>query len=404
MATLGERVRAMPGYVWTLLALSIGILLGGVFPQTLAPLAQATTWFIQAFIKLVPILIFAALSPAVAKLVRRGRAGKFGGAVLGWYLLSSILAGLFGLTVSALLFDIPFSSSSEGAWAEVQLMLSTLGNQGGASLPLLAIIGAVFTGIVAVKIEPLFAFLARVEARIGRSGPKLSYVLVPIIFFLGISIGVRFGARLGMAYYLTMTLYTVLLCLFWWLFYLFVVLKGVGRQPLTKVLKTYYFPVAVFAAGTSSSLVTLPVNLAYAKKYGVRDEAADFIIPFGAVINLDASALAYVAYAPFVLSYIFGIETSWVLLLAAWPAIVLFTIAAPGLPAGIGTALWSATLFAGMVGLEEPLAGELVTTWVALSSGLPDMFRTATNCTSDGFTSIVFSQYYDKYFSSRPTT
>lgn len=404
MGTIAERIRGLPSFVWTLFALSIGILLGGLFPQTLATLARATTWFIQVVIKLVPILIFAALSPAVAKLVRRGRAGKFAGAVLGWYLLSSVLAGLFGLAVSSLLFDIPFSTSSEGAWAEVQLMLSTLGDQSGASLPLLAIVGAILTGFAAVKIEPLFAFLARIEARIGRSGPALRYVMVPIIFCLGISIGVRFGASLGMAHYLTMTLYTALLCLCWWLFYVFVVLKGLARQPLRRLLKTYYLPVAIFAAGTCSSLVTLPVNLAHAKKYGVRDEAADFIIPFGAVINLDASALAHLAYAPFVLSYIFGIEISWVFLLVAWPAIVLFTIAAPGLPAGIGTTLWSAALFASMVGLEEPLAGELVTTWVALSGGLPDMFRTATNCTSDGFTSIVFSQYYEKYFSSIPKT
>ena len=402
MLTIGERVRKIPGFAWTLLALIFGIILGGMFPEALKIVAQAVTWSIQAMIKLVPILIFAALSPAVAKLVRRGRAGRFAGAVLGWYLFSSVLAGLFGLTVSSLIFDIPFSTSSEGAWAEVQLMLSTLGDQGGASLPFLAIIGAILIGIVAVKVEPLFNFLAGIESRIGRSGPALSYVLVPVVLFLGISIGVRFGASLGMAHYLTMTLYTAFLCFCWWLFYLFVVVKGIGRQPLMKVIRTYYIPVAIFAAGTSSSLVTIPVNLVHAKKYGVRDEAADFIIPFGAVINLDASALAHVAYAPFILSYIFGLEISWVFLLVAWPAIVLFTIAAPGLPAGIGTTLWSATLFAGMIGLEEPLAGELVATWVALSSGLPDMFRTATNCTSDGFTSIVFSEYYDKYFSSGP--
>ncbi len=398
--SLKTRLAAVPGYIWTFLALSIGIVLGGVFPEVLARVAEATTWFIQGIVTVVPLLIFFALSPAVASLVQRGRAGKFAGAVLGWYLLSSVLAGLLGVMVSSLLFDIPFTNTSTGAWAEVQKMMATLGAQGGASLPLLAILGAVLTGIAAVKIKPLYDYLMRIEARMSRSGPWLSYVLVPVIFCLGISIGVRFGARLGMSHYLTMTLYTALLCFCWWLFYVFVVLKGLARQPLKKLLKSYYLPVAVFAAGTCSSLVTLPVNLAKAKAYGVRDEAADFIIPFGAVINLDASALAYVAYAPFVLSFIFGVEISWVLLLTAWPAVVLFTIAAPGLPAGMGTALWSATLFASMLGLEEPLASEFVTTWVALSGGLPDMLRTATNCTGDGFTSIFFNHHYDRYFSS----
>ena len=86
------------------------------------------------------------------------------------------------------------------------------------------------------------------------------------------------------------------------------------------------------------------------------------------------------------LGYVFGMEISWIMMLTAAPALVLFTIAAPGLPVGIGTALWTATLFASMLGLEEPMKSNFVVTWLALSGGLPDMFRTATNCTGDGFT------------------
>ncbi|MYL05844.1 MAG: dicarboxylate/amino acid:cation symporter, partial [Gemmatimonadales bacterium] len=152
------------------------------------------------------------------------------------------------------------------------------------------------------------------------------------------------------------------------------------------------------AAGTCSSLATLPVNLANAKKMGVRDEVADFVLPFGAVVNLDASALAYVAYGPFVVSYVFGLELSWMMMLAAWPAVVLFTIAAPGLPAGMGTALWSATLFASMLGLEGQAQGEFIASWIALSGGIPDMLRTATNTTGDGYTAIIFDGRFDEFF------
>jgi len=143
--------------------------------------------------------------------------------------------------------------------------------------------------------------------------------------------------------------------------------------------------------------VTLPVNLAAAKKYGVRDEVADFVIPVGAIVNMNASALMYVAYAPFVISYIFGLPISWVLLLIAAPAVALFTVAAPGLPVGMGTALWSATLYASMLGLEGSVRSEFVVTWMALSGGLPDMFRTAMNCTGDGFTAILFDHFFDRF-------
>jgi Na+/H+-dicarboxylate symporter len=143
------------------------------------------------------------------------------------------------------------------------------------------------------------------------------------------------------------------------------------------------------------------VNLANAKRAGTRDEVADFILPFGAVANLDASALAYVAYAPFVLTVVFGVDVSWTILLMAWPALVLFSIAAPGLPAGMGTALWSSTLFASMLGLTEPLRSDFITTWIALSGGLPDMLRTATNCTGDGFTALIFEGQFERFF-ARP--
>ena len=121
---------------------------------------------------------------------------------------------------------------------------------------------------------------------------------------------------------------------------------------------------------------------------------AGFVIPIGAVINLDSSALAYVAYAPFIMTIVFDIPITLTALLVAWPAIVLFTIAAPGLPAGMGTALWSSTLFASLLNLDEGQTTIFITTWIALSGGLPDMFRTATNCTCDGFTAIFFNEKF----------
>ena len=366
-------------------------------PEPLAPVAAGTAALIRVIVALVPILILAALSPAIATLLRRGRAGRFAGAVLLWYVASSAIAGLMGVIISSVIFRIPFSLEATGALEEVANMYRAFGQQSGASLPLLAIGGAVVIGVVAVWVDPLYAVLATIERRIAGMGEKLGYVMIPLIMLFGVSLGVRFGARVGMGHYLTMTLYTAALCFLWWLFYVFVVIKFVARRAPGRVIAKYYVPTALFAAGTCSSLATLPVNLANVKRYGVRDEVADFVLPLGAVVNLDASTLMYVAYAPFVLGHVFGIEVSWTLLFIAWPALVLFTIAAPGLPAGIGTALWSATLFASMLGLEGQAHSDFVTTWIALSGGVPDMLRTATNCTGDGFTAITFDRFFDRF-------
>ena len=373
----------------------MGLAAGGLYPELLAPVAAGTGVLIRWIVTVVPVLIVAALSPAVATLIRRGLAGRFAGAVVLWYVATSAVAGLLALLTSALLFGIPFSTGDAGAWDEASCMLSSFG-EGGASLPLLAIAGGVILGVVGGKHDATYRFLKRIADGIERSGSKMAYVMVPLILAFGITLGVRFGARLGVAHYFTMAAYTAFLCAVWWAFYVFVLVRRVGgRTDLKEILTRFYLPTALFAAGTTSSLATLPINLSNVKKVGVRDEVADFVIPFGAVANLDASALAYIAYGPFVVSHVFGLELSWLMLLAAWPAVVLFTIAAPGLPAGMGTALWSATLFANILGLEGSAQTDFVATWIALSGGLPDMLRTATNCTDDGFTAIIFDARFD---------
>ena len=392
--------RQIPTYVWTFLALALGLAAGGFLPGPLEPVADATSVLISWIVAVVPVLILATLSPAIATLVRRGLAGRFAGAVVLWYIFTSIVAGLIALVTSAAIFRIPITTGDRSVWTEGAAMLESLG-EGGASWPLLAILAGVLLGAFSARHDPSYRILKGIANGIENAGGKLAYVMLPLILAFGITLGVRFGARLGLSHYFTMTAYTGALVLVWWVFYTFVLVRKVGRRSVGPILSEYYLPTALFAAGTCSSLATLPINLVNAKKVGVRDEVADFVLPFGAVVNLDASALAYVAYGPFVVGHVFGLELSWLMMLTAWPAVVLFTIAAPGLPAGMGTALWSATLFASILGIEGQAQGEFIATWIALSGGIPDMLRTATNCTGDGYTAIIFDGRFDEYFARK---
>ncbi|MEM0953166.1 MAG: cation:dicarboxylase symporter family transporter [Pseudomonadota bacterium] len=382
----------IPPYIWTLFSLLAGLALGGLLGERLSGVSQATHTGLKLFIKVVPILIFVALSPAIHTLVSRGSGGRLAMGVVCWYMLTSFCAGLLGVVLSSMLFDIEFSAGNSDLYSEASTMLGTLNSDAGASLPLLSILAAVVAGLVAHRLSPLQALLERFEHGMMNATGVLSRVMPFIVFFLGVSLGVNVGASESLGYYLLMTIYTLVLCTMWLALYLLIVIRILARRPLGPVLRDYLFPTAVFAAGTCSSLATLPVNLGNARRYGADPEVANFVIPIGCVINMDTSALAYVAYAPFVMTTVFDMPISWMALLMAWPAIVLFTIAAPGLPAGMGTALWSSTLFAGLLGLPEDEKVLFITTWIALSGGLPDMLRTATNCTCDGLTAILFSR------------
>jgi Na+/H+-dicarboxylate symporter len=393
-----ERLGRVPSYVWSFVALTLGVLLGGAAPVALEPVAAGTRALLGVLVAIAPLLVIGALSPAIATLVRRGLAGKFVAAVLIWFIAASLMGSLLGMLIGAALFRLPLLPSA-GAVADAAMMLGELGSGGKASIAVIAIIIAIVVGLVGVRFDGLYAVLRKVERGIARAGATIGFAMVPLILALGIMIGVSFGARLGMGHYGLIILYAAGLTAVWWLIYYALILPYLGKvRDRWRLTTEYFFPTALFAAGTCSSLATIPVNLAHAKKYGVRDEVADFVVPLGAIVHKGASAMHYMAYGPFIAGYVFGLDIGWSHLLAVWPIVVVYTMAAPGVPGAMGLALWTAILFASLLGLADPVRTTFIGTWVALAGGIPDMFRTSGNSTADGFAAVIFDRHFDKHF------
>ncbi len=292
------------------------------------------------------------------------------------------------------MFRVPFALETEGAASEAIGLVLEMFSQLGAAIPLIAIAVSIVIAMMAAVVPALKSFTRWLQQAFDLANPVLQTLILPFIFCLGVVAGAKLGTRVGLQSYAAICAYTGLLCVAWSALYLFGVLAGFCKNQPWRIFRNYYMPTAAYAAGTCSSLLTLPVNLQNAYATGVKKEVANFVIPFGAVANMDASALMYTAYAPFVLSVVCGYEVSLTMMLVSWPAVVLFTLAAPGLPAGMGTALWTSTLYTSMLKLPPDEAQSVIAIWVALAGGIPDMIRTATNCTGDGFTAILFNRWY----------
>ncbi len=394
----GWFLRRIPSYVWAFAALVIGIMLGGVLPNQMTPIADGTRWVLSIVVFAAPALIVGALGPAIATLIRRGLAGKFVGAVLGWFVSATIMGSLLGMVVAAIAFRLPFTPGA-GTFSDASAMLGEL-RTGKASIAVIAVAISIVIGLMGVKIDWVYRILRRVEHAIARAGSSIAIALVPLVLALGIMIGVSFGARLGMGHYALMIAYSAAMAVIWWLLYFILLLPVIGGvRDRARLMREYYIPTALFAAGTCSSLATIPVNIANVKKYGAREEVADFVIPIGAVVHKGASAMQYMAYGPLIAGYVFGIEIGWAHMLVVWPFIILYTMAAPGVPGAMGLGLWTGVLFASLLRLEDPLRTTFIGTWVALAGGVPDMFRTSGNATADGFAAIIFSNRFEKYFS-----
>jgi len=162
---------------------------------------------------------------------------------------------------------------------------------------------------------------------------------------------------------------------------LMLLLKVLGRvNPLTFLKKMR--GTQIFAFSTSSSNATIPVTLrTVEKRLGVDNSTASFIVPFGATINMDGTAIMQGVATVFIAN-VYGIDLGLSGYLTVIGMSVLASIGTAGVP-GVGL-IMLAMVFA-QVGL--PIEG------IALIMGvdrLLDMIRTAVNVTGDAvITTIV---------------
>ena len=159
------------------------------------------------------------------------------------------------------------------------------------------------------------------------------------------------------------------------------ILKFLGKvNPLIFMRKMR--TAQIFAFSTSSSNATIPVTLmSVEKRLGVDNPTASFIVPFGATINMDGTAIMQGVATVFIAN-VYGIELGITGYLTVITMAVLASIGTAGVP---GVGLIMLAMVFNQVGL--PVEG------IALIIGvdrLLDMIRTAVNITGDAaITTIV---------------
>jgi len=138
------------------------------------------------------------------------------------------------------------------------------------------------------------------------------------------------------------------------------------------------------AFSTASSSATLPVSLEVAeKKAGVDKKVAGFVLPLGATVNMDGTAL-YEAVAAMFVASVYGIHLSLEQQIVILITATLAAIGAAGIPSA---GLVTMTLVFSAVGL--PLEGIAV---ILAVDRFLDMFRTAVNVWGD----LVGAKLIDK--------
>ncbi|MDP3452647.1 MAG: dicarboxylate/amino acid:cation symporter [Bacteroidales bacterium] len=159
-----------------------------------------------------------------------------------------------------------------------------------------------------------------------------------------------------------------------------------GKNPF-KALFTM-LPAYMTALGTQSSAATIPVTLLQAKKNGVDEEIADFVIPLCATIHLAGSILKIVACA-YAIMYMTGMNADISIFTGFIMMLGITMVAAPGVPGGAIMA--AIALLQSMLGFDEMLTGLMIALYITM-----DSFGTACNVTGDGAIALIINKIYKK--------
>lgn len=199
----------------------------------------------------------------------------------------------------------------------------------------------------------VFALIAKTISSVSGDVSQIGSILSALLFYMGVVV-------LGLFIHMGITYLTIL--------------KIFTNMDLKHFFKSMA-PVQLLAFSTSSSGATLPVTMKRCEKdLGVSEEISSFVLPLGATINMDGTAL-YQGVAAVFIAQAIGMDLTFA---------NQFTIVATAVLASIGTA---AVPGAGIIMLVIILeAINVPSQGIALILGVDrilDMIRTATNVTGD---------------------
>lgn len=232
------------------------------------------------------------------------------------------------------------------------------------------------------RARPLLDFLGSLQ-EVCMTVVRGAMVLAPIaVFGLMAQLAAKIGleALLGMGVYVLTVLAGLLIML---IAYTILAYMISGRKPLDFLKQIRELLLLAFS--TSSSAAVMPLSIKTAEdKLGIRPSIAQFVIPIGATINMNGTAL-YQGVATIFLAQVFGIDINAGGLVLLVVVAVGASIGSPATP-GVGIVILAMVL--STVGI--PPSG------IALLMGVDrilDMSRTAVNVAGDMLACIAMDRW-----------
>lgn len=256
------------------------------------------------------------------------------------------------------------------------------------------VIFSIIIGVAVLSLEdsllrPVKLFLAATQ-EVCMTIVRWSMLLVPVAVFglmAQLTSSVGLSSLAGLTYYAAIVLLGLLLLI---IFYAILILVFAKTNPI------YFFKkirnVQLLAFSTTSSAAVMPLSLQTAEELQLNKNISNFIIPIGATVNMDGTAI-YQTITTLFIAQTYGIEMSLMNIIAIIVTIVAASIGTPAIPGG-GVVILASVL----VSVGIPADGIMVIIGVERLLG---MFRTATNVTGDLTACMLFDRWNKDLITSK---
>tara|TARA_B110000438_G_scaffold284615_1_gene313848 strand:- start:88 stop:1395 length:1308 start_codon:yes stop_codon:yes gene_type:complete len=389
-------------WVRVMAALLLGAIIGLIFGD----LTQSSKWIGDLFVRFIRMLIvpliFTSLVAGVVSMGDPKRLGSIGIKTIVLYLLTTFFAIIIGLTLGTIFNPgagidlsgvIPFETASSSMSVSDRLFgivptnpISSLAN--GEVLPI--IFFSILLGIGIILGGEKTKTLGDVFSSAAEAVLKIAYLVMQLAPYGVLSLIAWVSGTMGLAALQNLFVLTVILyagCLFHMIFVYGGLIRIVAGLPLGKFFKGIIDAQAV-AYSTSSSSATLPVTLQCVQKnLGVKKTVASSVLPLGATINMDGTAL-YLGIVALFSAQIFGVELSFADYFLIAMTATLTSIGTAGIPSA---SLFLLATVLSVIGITDAQTA-LIVGFVLPFDRILDMARTVVNITGDATVSVLVAK------------
>ncbi len=397
------------------IGLILGILVGLFFPKdSYGHVYSILSFIAKAFINIIQMvvlpLVISAIIIGVSNIGDSKQLAKFGSKMILYYGIITVLAVSVAAVISIILqpglnaqslVNPDIIQNVQGSVTEaiqyqkenlVQIFLDLIPKNpfealaNGNMIPVI-----IFVSIFAVALtrageisRPLISFFESIFAATMKVTDWIMYLAAPGIFALTATAVSSFGVEI----FSVISKYAIAICLALAIQFFIIyplMLKIFSKVPVGRLYAAISEAIMV-AFGTASSSATLPLTITCCEKRGISNKVCSFVLPLGATLNMDGTAIIQVIAVMF-LAQMYGIDLSPLLIFEIAALAIVASSTSAGIP---GAGMITIALILNGIGLTPQ---QLVVGFSLLFTieRFFDMLRTICNVTSDAVVAAIIA-------------